>query len=58
MARKNDGVCANPKLIRTNVGCRAARPKFDEARGAPPRFFDVTDGGLYLFATPAPLQVG
>jgi hypothetical protein len=31
------------------------RPKFNEARGAPPRFSDVTDGGLYLFARPAPL---
>ena len=26
MARKNDGACANPKQIRTDVDCRAARP--------------------------------
>jgi len=25
MARKNDGACGNPKLIRTDVDCRAAR---------------------------------
>jgi hypothetical protein len=24
-ARKNDGACGNPKLIRTDVDCRAAR---------------------------------
>jgi hypothetical protein len=30
MARKNDGVCGNPKLIRTDLDCRAARPKFNE----------------------------
>jgi hypothetical protein len=28
MARKNGGACANPKQIRTDVDCRAARPKF------------------------------
>jgi hypothetical protein len=25
MARKNDGACANPKWIRTDVDCRDAR---------------------------------
>jgi hypothetical protein len=29
MARKNDGACANPKQTRTDVDCRATRPKFD-----------------------------
>ena len=29
MARKNDGASANPKQNRTDVDCRAARPKFD-----------------------------
>jgi hypothetical protein len=38
MARKNDGVCANPKQIRTDVDCRAARPKFDNGAWSPPRF--------------------
>jgi hypothetical protein len=35
MARKNDGVCANPKQIRTDVDCRAARPKFDNGAWSP-----------------------
>jgi hypothetical protein len=30
MARKNDGARGDPKLIRTDVDCRAARPKFNE----------------------------
>ena len=38
MARKNDGTYGNPKLIRTDVDCRAARPKFDEGAWAPLRF--------------------
>ncbi len=29
MAGKNGGACANPKQIKTDVDCRAARPKFD-----------------------------
>ncbi len=40
MARKNDGACGNPKLIRTDVDCRAARPKFD-----------IGDGPLALFGS-------
>src|SRR3954453_4370397 len=32
MARKNDGAYASPKQIRTDVDCRAARPKFDNGR--------------------------
>jgi hypothetical protein len=36
MARKNDG--ANPKQIRTDVDCRAARPKFDNGAWSPARF--------------------
>jgi AcrB/AcrD/AcrF family len=34
MARKNGGACANPKQIRTDVDCRAARPKFDNGAWA------------------------
>ena len=52
MARKNDGACANPKQIRTDVDCRAARPKFDKGAWSPAKISDVTGGGLYLFATP------
>ena len=36
MARKNDGACGNPKLIRTDVDCRAARPKFNEGAWSSP----------------------
>jgi len=52
MARKNDGACANPKPIRTDVDCRAARPKFDKGAWSPAKISDVTGGGLYLFVTP------
>ena len=52
MARKNDGACGNPKLIRTDVGCRAARPKFNEGAWSSAKISDVTGGSLYLFATP------
>jgi hypothetical protein len=52
MARKNDGACANPKPIRTDLDCRAARPKFNEGAWSPAKISDVTGGGLYLFATP------
>ena len=51
MARKNDGACGNPKLIRTDVDCRAARPKFNEGAWSPAKISDVTGGGLYLFVT-------
>jgi hypothetical protein len=49
---KNDGACANPKQIRTDVDCRAARPKFDKGARSPAKISDVTGGGLYLFVTP------
>jgi len=52
MARKDDGACANPKQIRTDVDCRAARPKFDSGAWSPAKISDVTGGGLYLFVTP------
>ena len=52
MARKNGGACANPKQIRTDVDCRAARPKFDNGAWSPAKISDVTGGGLYLFVTP------
>ena len=52
MAGKNDGACANPKQIRTDVDCRAARPKFDNGAWSPAKISDVTGGWLYLFVTP------
>src|SRR5258708_20865728 len=52
MARKTDGACANPKQIRTDVDCRASRPKFDKGAWSPAKISDVTGGGLYLFVTP------
>src|SRR6202162_2265602 len=52
MPRKNAGACANPKQIRTDVDCRAARPKFDNGAWSPAKISDVTGGGLYLFVTP------
>ena len=51
MARKNGGACANPKQIRTDVDCRAARPKFDNGAWSPAKISDMTGGGLYLFVT-------
>jgi hypothetical protein len=42
MARKNDGACADPKQIRTDVDCRAARPKFDKGAWSPAKISDVT----------------
>jgi integrase len=52
MARKNDGACGNTKQIRTDVDCRAARPKFDNGAWSPAKISDVTGRGLYLFVTP------
>ena len=52
MARKNHGACGNPKLIRTDVDCRAARPKFNEGAWSPAKISDVTGRDLYLFVTP------
>ena len=52
MAGKNDGACANPKQIRTDVDCRAARPKFDKGAWSPAKISDVTGGWLYLLVTP------
>lgn len=51
-ARKNDGAHANPKLIRTDVDCRAARAKFGGGAWGPAKISDVTGGGLYPFVTP------
>ncbi|MGY4503231.1 hypothetical protein ACVWYH_007188 [Bradyrhizobium sp. GM24.11] len=52
MAAKDDGACANPKHIRTDVDCRAARPKFDNGAWTSAKISDVTGGWLYLFVTP------
>lgn len=56
MARKNDGAHANPKQIKTDVDCRAARPKFGGGAWSPAKISDVSGGGLYLFVTPAQEQ--
>jgi hypothetical protein len=45
MARKN-GVCANPRQIRTDVDCRAARPKCDNGAWSPAKISDATGRGL------------
>jgi hypothetical protein len=37
---------------RTDVDCRAARPKFDKGAWSPAKISDVTGRGLYLFVTP------
>ena len=52
MGGKNDGACANPKQIKTDVDCRAARPKFDNGAWSPAKISDVNGGWLYLFVTP------
>jgi Arm DNA-binding domain len=52
MAGKNGGACANPKQIRTDVDCRAARPNFVKGAWSPAKISDVTGGWLYLFVTP------
>ena len=52
MAGKHGGVCDNPKQIKADVDCRAARPKFDNGIWSPAKISDVTGGGLYLFVTP------
>ena len=38
----------HPKQIRTDVDCRAARPKFDKGARSPAKISDVTGGGLYV----------
>jgi hypothetical protein len=58
MAGKNDGACANPKQIRTDVDCRAARPKFDNGAWSPAKISDVTGRGLDLFITPDAIRPG
>jgi hypothetical protein len=57
MARKNDGASANPKQIRTDVDCRAARPKLETARGAPPRF-PTPKSTLRSGTSPARTRIG
>ncbi len=58
MACKNDGAHANPKQIRTDIDCRAARPKFSGGAWSPAKTSDVTGGGLYLFVTPGVSRPG
>jgi integrase len=52
MARRNDVACTNPRQIRTEIDCRAARPRFDNGAWKPAKISDVIGGGLYLFVTP------
>jgi integrase len=52
MAGKNGGAGANSKQIKTDVDCRAARPKFDNGAWSHAKISDVTGGWLYLFVTP------
>jgi hypothetical protein len=52
IARKNGGVRAAPKQIKTDVDCRAAQPRFDNGAWRPAKISEVTGGGLYLFVTP------
>jgi hypothetical protein len=52
IARKDGGACANPKQIKTDVDCRAARPKFDNGGWSPAKISGVTGAGLYLFVAP------
>ena len=52
MVRKNDGRCTKSKQIRTDVDCRAARPRFDNGAWSTAKISDATGGGLYLFVTP------
>jgi integrase len=57
MARKKlheDGVTE----IRTDVDCRAAKPKFNNGVWAPAKISDVTGGGLYLLVKPDPDNPG
>jgi hypothetical protein len=49
--RKNDGV-RQPKQIRTDADCRRARSKLNKREWSSAKIYDVTGGGLYLFATP------
>lgn len=42
MAGQNDGACANPKQIRTDLDCRAARSKFNKGAWSPAKISDVT----------------
>jgi hypothetical protein len=45
MAGKNDGASANPKQIRTDVDCRAARPKIDNGAWSSAKISDVPAAG-------------
>lgn len=57
MARNNDKQ-ANPEQIRTDVDCRAVRPKFENGAWSATKISDVTGGGLYLLITPDPNRPG
>ncbi|MDI3564426.1 Arm DNA-binding domain-containing protein [Bradyrhizobium sp. Arg816] len=43
---------ANPRQIRTDVDCRAARPKLENGARSATKISDATGGGLYLLITP------
>jgi hypothetical protein len=58
MARRPAGEHANPEQIRTDVDCRAARPKFENGAWTATKISDATGGGLYLFIRPDPNRPG
>ncbi|WP_440641458.1 Arm DNA-binding domain-containing protein [Bradyrhizobium sp. PUT101] len=57
MAR-NEDKHANPGQIRTDVDCRAARPKPANGAWSATKISDATGGGLYLLITPDPNSPG
>ena len=52
MTRKSDGESTISRQIRTDVDCRAARPKLTGGIWSAAKISDVTGGGLFLFVTP------
>jgi integrase len=57
MARKQHSENAASE-IRTDVDCRAAKPKFQNGLWTPAKISDVTGGGLYLLVKPDPDKPG
>src|SRR5438445_10451555 len=58
MACRPAGEHAKPEQIRTDVDCRAARPKFENGAWTVTKISDATGGGLYLFIKPDPNRLG
>ncbi|MDA9497688.1 tyrosine-type recombinase/integrase [Bradyrhizobium sp. CCBAU 11357] len=49
---------SNPEQIRTDVDCRAAKPKFEHGVWKARKISDATGGGLYLLIKPDPNKAG